>query len=63
MPTISRTHTEETDYIVAQQFTIGFINNLSCPKFLAMILAIAANTFIITTNERVSSLQSIMWWI
>lgn len=38
MPTISNTHTEETDYIVAHQFLIGYMNNLTVPLFLGLIV-------------------------
>jgi hypothetical protein len=38
MPSIKKTHTEETDFIVAQQFLIGYMNNLSVPLFLGMIV-------------------------
>jgi hypothetical protein len=38
MLTISNTHTEETDFIVAQQFVIGYMNNLSVPLFLGIIV-------------------------
>ncbi len=38
MDSIRKTHTEETDYIVAQQFLIGYMNNLTVPLFLGMIV-------------------------
>jgi hypothetical protein len=40
MEAISNTHTEETDYIVAQQFLIGYMNNLTVPLLLGLILEI-----------------------
>lgn len=39
---ISKTHTEETDYIVAHQFLIGYVNNLTVPLLIGLILDFVA---------------------
>jgi hypothetical protein len=38
MQAISCTHTEETDYIVAQFFLLGYLNTLTTPLVISLLL-------------------------
>lgn len=68
MGAISNTHTEETDYIVAYQFLIGYMNNLTVPLLLGLILEIMvimdSNTNITGSETGViSSLRTNFSWM
>ena len=68
MPTISNTHTEETDYIVAHQFMIGYMNNLTVPLFLGLIVVEMAyrdkSTNINTSdNPAIFTLEKSFFWM
>lgn len=65
---ISKTHTEETDYIVAHQFLIGYVNNLTVPLLMGFILDIMvrqdANTNITDNSSGViEAMRSHFSWM
>ena len=55
MPRITNTQTEETDYIVAHQFLIGYVNNLTVPFFLGLIVI---GTATLDKNTKISDSES-----
>ena len=68
MPSISNTHTEETDYIVAHQFMIGYMNNLTVPLFLGLTvveMAYRDKNTIIKTSDRAAifTLEKSFFWM
>lgn len=68
MPTISRTYTEETDYIVAQQCLIGFMNNLTVPLLIGLIVFKMANRDQNTNisqdeTNTIASLHNVFYWM
>jgi hypothetical protein len=68
MPSISNTHTEETDYIVAHQFLIGYMNNLTVPLFLGLTVMEMAyrdkNTNIrLSESAAIIALEKSFFWM
>ena len=68
MPRITNTQTEETDYIVANQFLIGYVNNLTVPFFLGLIVigmaTLDKNTNISDSeSETILALEKNFFWM
>jgi hypothetical protein len=68
MQSITNTQTEETDYIVAHQFLIGYVNNLTVPFFLGLIVigmaTLDKNTKISDSESKtILALQTHFFWM